>query len=293
MLDWDDLRIFLAAAREPSFVAAGRRLGLDHTTLARRIAQLEEELGARLFDRSPRGISLTDPGLELEAHALRMEEAALAASGIAPEAGERITGTVRLAVPEAFGTYFFTPRIPRFRELHPGIELELVTASRLVSLSKREADIAIGLQRPEHGRLRMVKLSAYRLGVYAARELLRKSGPVDRVEVLQDQPFVSMTEELVDFAELRHLTRSLFERSVFRTSSVVAHMNAVSAGVGFGLLHCFAAASDDRLVRVLEQEVEVERSYWMVMHDDLAQIPRVRAVADFLIEEVRANRALL
>jgi DNA-binding transcriptional LysR family regulator len=289
MLNWDDLRLFLSVARGGSFLAAGRRLGLNHTTLARRVSALEHALGARLFDRSPRGLQPTKAGLALLAHAERVEEEVLAAGRQMEGQDEQVSGMVRLATPEAFGTFFIAPRAHLLHARHPEIALELAPESRTVNLSKREADIAISLHRPDHGRLKAARLVDYRIGLYASEALLARTGKVTSIDQLRSQPFISYIEEMIDLPELRYLDESLAGSCVFRSSSVAAQMEAVASGLGFGLLHCFAVSPHMRVVRVLPEVVEVVRSYWMVMHGDLARVPRIRAVADFVAGEVRAQ----
>lgn len=289
MFDWDDLRIFLAVARSGSFVASGRRLGLNHTTLARRLTALEASLGTRLFDRSPRGVAPTRAGAELIAHAERIEEEVLAAGRRVGRQDDAVSGVVRLATTESFGTHFIAPRVHLLHAAHPGIELELVPQSRTVNLSKREADIAISLARPDTGSLKAARLVDYRIGLYASQAFLSRIGPVESLAALQGQPFVSYIEEMIDLPELRNLDRSLARTCVFRSSSIAAQMEAVASGLGFGLLHRFAISPHMRVVRVLPEAVEVVRSYWMVLHADLARVPRIRAVADFVAEQVRAE----
>jgi DNA-binding transcriptional LysR family regulator len=292
MLDWDNLRLFLSISRTGSFVASARGLGLNHTTLARRLTALEESLGVRLFDRSPRGVQPTRAGIELLAHAERMEGELNAASRSLQGQDTQVSGTVRLATPEAFGTSFVAPRVHLLNAQHPGIELELVPESRAVNLSKREADIAVSLHRPDHGRLRAARLIDYRIGLYASRALLARTGPVASVEDLKGLPFVSYIEEMIDLPELRNLDQSLAERCVFRSSSVSAQMEAVAWGVGGGMLHRFAVTPRMDVERLLPETVEVTRSYWMMFHADLARVPRIRAVADFLSGQVRASAAI-
>ena len=289
MLDWDDLRIFLAVARSGSFVASGRRLGLNHTTLARRLTALERSYGTRLLDRSPRGVQPTKAGLDLIEHAERIEEEVLAAGRRVEGQDGDISGVVRLATPEAFGTYFIAPRVHRLHARHPQVELELAPESRAVNLSKREADIAVSLHRPDHGRLQAARLVDYRIGLFASEDLLARTGPIETLAELRSQPFISYIEEMIDLPELRNLDQSLSRRCVFRSSSVTAQMEAVISGLGFGLLHCFAVNPRMRLVRVLPEVVEVVRSYWMIVHTDLARVPRIRAVADFVAQQARSQ----
>ena len=292
MLDWDDLRIFLIVARSGSFVASGRRLGLNHTTLARRLTALERSCGTRLLDRSPRGVQPTKAGLDLIEHAERIEEEVLAAGRRIEGQDGHVSGVVRLATPEAFGTYFIAPRAHRLHAQHPQIELELAPESRAVNLSKREADIAISLYRPDQGRLQVARLVDYRIGLYASEALLDRVGPITSPSALRGQPFISYIEEMIDLPELRTFDRSMAEHCVFRSSTVAAQMEAVASGLGFGLLHCFAVSPHMRLVRVLPETVEVVRSFWMVLHADLARVPRIRAVADFVAGQVHAEKAI-
>ena len=289
MLNWDDLRLFLAVARSGSFVASGQRLGLNHTTLARRVTALEQSLGTRLFDRSPRGVQPTRAGLELLHHAERVEEEVLPAGRSVEGQDEQVSGVVRLSTTEAFGTSFIAPRVHLLNAQHPAIELELVPESRAVNLSKREADIAVSLHRPDHGRLRATRLVDYRIGLFASEDLLARVGPIETLAELRSQPFISYIEEMIDLPELRNLDQSLARRCVFRSSSVTAQMEAVISGLGFGLLHCFAVSPHMRLVRVLPEVVEVVRSYWMIVHADLARVPRIRAVADFVAQQARSQ----
>src|SRR5262249_21147135 len=158
-LNWDDLRLFLAASRDRSFVAAGRRMQVDQTTVARRLSALEDTVGSPLFQRSPRGITLTEAGVSLVGHAEKIETEIMAASARLEEREGKITGTVRLATPEAFGTFLVAPSALGLHERHPDLQLELVPESRAVSLSSREADVAVALNRPPRGRLVAWKLT--------------------------------------------------------------------------------------------------------------------------------------
>lgn len=151
MLNWDDFRIFLSVHRAGGLVGAARRLGVDHTTVARRLSALEASLGAQLVDRSPRGARLTEAGRALLEHAERIEGEALAAGAEVGAIRAEVAGAVRLATPEAFGTWLVAPNVRRLREAHPALQIELVPEARRVSLTKREADLAVTLARPPQG----------------------------------------------------------------------------------------------------------------------------------------------
>lgn len=287
-MNWDDLRIFVAVARAGGMVGAGGRLGLDHTTVARRVRSLETALGAELVHRSPRGARLTEAGTRLLEYAERIEAEALAAGETVGAAAQRVAGVVRLATPEAFGTWLVAPQAKALHALHPELELELVPTAGPVNLTKREADIAVTLARPAQGRLFAQKLADYRLGLFASRDYLAAAGPIADLKDLRAHPLVWYIDELIDLPELRFLDQvGADARPVFRSTSIAAQQAAVASGLGLGVLHLFAAAQDPRLVQVLPEAVSIQRSYWLVLHADQRRLPRIRAVADFLQGLVR------
>jgi DNA-binding transcriptional LysR family regulator len=274
-------------------LGAAKKLGIDHTTAARRLSALETAVGARLFDRSPRGVEPTTSGLSLLIHAENIERDVIAATTQIAARETEVSGTIRLSTPEAFGTAFVAPALHRLHSRHPRLQVELAPESRTVSLSKREADIAIALRQPPGGRLVARRLVDYRLGLYASRAYLAVKGAVDDVAKLGDHPFVGYIDELIDLPDLRYLEQiAPTARTVFRSSSIAAQQAAVAAGLGMGVLHVFTAEQDDRLVRLMADEIEVIRSYWLIFHADQQRLPRVRAVIDFLDELVRDNRAV-
>lgn len=289
MLNSDELRLFLAVMREGNMLAAARRAGVDHSTVARRITSLETTLGARLFDRSPRGVTPTPAAFALIGHAERIESELLAAAGSVAGRDREVEGVVRLAAPEACASHLIAPHIPLLRTRHPRLMLELASEGRAASLSKREADIAVMLKPPPKGRLVTRKLADFRLGLYASKGYLDRQGMPNIRADLTRHDFVSYIEELAGFPEMIALDQILpGARIAFRSSSSAAQHAAVAAGIGMGVLHVFAAQGDDRLEQILPQETEVWRSYWLVMHADLQRLPRVRATVDFLNDVVRA-----
>lgn len=290
MLDWDNLRLFLTIARESSLVAAAKKLAMDQTTVSRRLSALEEGLGARLFDRSPRGLSPTTAAQDLMRYAERVEAEIMAATTALSGRDTQATGIVRLATPEAFGTFMLAPNAHLLHQEHPALQLELLPESRAVSLARREADIAIVLRQPPRGRLVARRLIDYRLGLYASRAYLDQHGGVKEVSAIAEHPFVWYIDDLIDLPELRFLDQIVTSaRTVFRSSSIAAQQAAVANGLGLGMLHVFAASQDPRLVRLLPDEVELKLSYWMVVHSDFQRLPRVRAVTSFIEKLVRGN----
>ncbi|MDQ4420142.1 LysR family transcriptional regulator [Sphingobium sp. DEHP117] len=288
MLSSDDLRVFLGIIRTGSTVGAARRLGIDHSTVSRRLTALEHQLDIRLFDRSPRGLTATSAAGPLIAHAERIEKELIAAAMSVTGRATAPTGVVRLATPEIFGTWVVAPRMHQFRAQFPGLTLELAPESRSVSLSKREADVAIALRPPPRGRLVVRKMADYNIGLYGAKAYLERHGAVIEVDALREHCFVSYIDELLDYPEMNVLDTAVPGAiSVFRSSSSAAQHAAIAAGLGLGMLHRLAADQDPRLQRILPTEINAERSYWLVMHADLQRDPRVRAVSEFLSEAVR------
>lgn len=283
MFNWDDLRFFLELSRKGRLVSSAQRLHVDHTTVSRRIAALEQAVDARLFDKGPAGYRLTETGLKLLPYAEAMEAQSFAVHREISGKDATLSGTVRLAAPEGLGSDLLAGHFYAFRQQHPGIELELVAGTQRTSLSKREADIAVTLARPESGRLIAWKLADYSLHVYAAPKYLASHPPIRNRDDLAGQEFISYIEDLLQMPELRYLEKVVKEPNiVFKSNNVLAQYNAAVEGVGVALLHDFMAYDDTRLVPVLADDVKVIRSYWLVVHEDLRHIARVDAVCQFL-----------
>ncbi len=291
--EWDDIRIFLAVARTGRLLAAARQLELDHSTVSRRIDQLEAGLAIQLFERGPRGTSLTPGGEQLLTHAEAMEQAAGAIGDLRSLTTGTVSGVVRLACLEAFGQHIIVRNLPRLREHHPDLELELIPGSHGVSLARREADIAIGLNRPRRGRLAAAKLTDYRLGLYASPAYLECHGTPATPADLARHIRIGYIEDLMDFPELRSLDR-LFGGAIspFRSNSILAQEAAARQGIGIALLHGFSVRGAPDLVPVLPDAVSIPRSYWMTTTLDGRKRPHVRAVMDFVREAVADSQML-
>lgn len=291
-LNWDEMRIFLAVARTQRLQIAARQLDLDHSTVSRRIDQLEQALGLRLLDRTPRGTVLTAEGQQLLRHAEAMESAARSAQEMKSLNSGVVSGVVRVASPEAFGLHVIARQMPLLREVYPALELELVPESRPVSLSRNEADIAISFNRPSRGNLVSAKLTDYRLGLFAASAYLDRAGRPETAADLVNHDFVGYIDDLMDFPALRSLGRQMpHGPTVFRSSSIMAQEFAVHAGVGIGLLHGFSLSDNHDLVPVLPDAVAVARSYWITTTTEGRTIPRIRAVTTFIRDIVQRNRS--
>ena len=289
--DWNDLRAFLAVARTGRLTAAAQRLGADHTAVSRRVAALERALKAQLFERSPSGYSLTPDGERLMPQAEAMESLALSAQSAVGGADLSVSGTVRIGAPEGFGSYFLAPRMCRLAEAHPELEVQLVAMARAMSLSKREADMAVVLSPPREGRLLARKLTDYRLGLYGAPAYLDRRPPIRRRADLSGQRFIGYIEELLYAPELDYMRAPDVDITVrLKSSNLIAQLQACLAGAGLCVLPHFIAVREPGLVRVLPENVSMTLSLWLLTHADLKGIARVRTVSDFIVEEVKKAR---
>jgi DNA-binding transcriptional LysR family regulator len=294
MYDWNDLRYFLELSRQGKLVRAATRLQVDHTTVSRRITALEKQLDVRLFDKSPRGYQLTDAGLRLLPLAEEIEARSNRLYQDIAGKDARLSGTVRVSVPEALGSQVIAPRVVEFCREHPGIEIELIAETRRMSLSKREADIAINLARPESGRLIAWKLCDYRLRLYGAESYLSEHSPITCADDLASHAFVSYIDDLIEMPQLRFFESTIKNAHVvFRSSNVSAQFNAILTGTGLGIVHCFMAQSQKSLQMILPDLISVDRSYWLSVHEDLRHVARVDAVCHFLTGILRDNRVLM
>ncbi len=290
-MNWDDIRIFLQVARQGQILGAAKSLGLNHATVARRLTALEESMGSKLVSRRTNGTELTLAGQRLLAHAEAMEAATLSARE-ASQVDSEIAGTVRIGAPDGFGVGFLAGRLAELADRHPGLRLELVPVPRAFSLSRREADIAVTLERPQQGRLVSRKLVDYRLGLFASRSYLTRHGMPESLEALEAHRLVGYVDDLIYSASLDYTDAYLRNwRSSLAVSSALGQIEAVRAGAGIGILHYFMAQRDDELVPVMPQHL-LSRSYWTVMHEDLRKIRRIAMVASFLAEIVQRDGAV-
>ncbi len=294
MFDWDNLRSFLELGRQGKLTNAGKRLSIEPTTVSRHINRLEKELEVHLFNRSPKGYSLTDEGHKLLPYAEDIETKINSIYQSISGTDTVLTGTVRMAVPEGLGIGIISKHIKAFKEQHPAIELELLADTRSRSLSKREADIAITLARPTTGRLVAWKLGEYRLALYASQKYLNNSNEIKSLKDLASHPFISYIDDLIEFPQLKYMQDLLQDVNIiFRSNSLQAQYQAVIDGIGLALLHGFLVAEDRNLDVILPKKIFATREYWMVVHEDLHQLSRVKAVSSFFTDVIKREQGKL
>lgn len=289
-MDWERVRIFLEVARAGQILKASKQLRLNHATVARQLTALEKSLNAKLLERHTSGCTITPAGEALVAAAERAESEFLKVGASIGGATGAIIGTVRVGAPDGLGNYFLADNLGALAARHPGLVIQLVPLPRTFSLSRREADIAITLDRPKQGRLIQSKLTDYSLSVYATETYLSREGQIGSESDLTGRLFVTHVEDFVYSRALDYAStfRNLMLRR-YECGSVVAQMEAVRSGHGIGILHDYAARRYPELRRLLP-EVRFVRSYWLTSHPDTHETRRVQEVRRFITTSVKAAR---
>ncbi len=291
-MDWDNVRVFLAVARSGQFVAAARRLRLDHATVSRRIAALEAALGAKLFDRRTTGARLTSAGERFLATAEEMESAFLHAQAEIGDKDVELTGVVRIGAPDGFSTYYLVAALRELAERHPGIVIQLVPTPQVIPLARREVDIVVVLDKPEAGRFVARKLTDYSLGIYASAAYLKAHKAPRETADLASHRLIGYVEEHA-FSTALDYVRELYDGAPtsFECTSAVTQLEALRAGLGLGVVHDFIARRFKDIARVLPER-RAMRGYWIVTHEDTRGLGRIRAVHDHLVAAVERDRGV-
>lgn len=294
LFNWNDLVFFLELARQSRLAPAARRLRVDHTTVSRRIAELERDLSVKLFDRKPDGFVLTEQGHRLFVIAERIEQETSAVPQAMGSDNATATGRVRVATMEGIGAFFLAERFAELAAQQPGITVELVTERHLISLTKREADIFISFVHPTGPKLAVKKLGSFRLALFASPAYLERRGmPKDRAE-LGSHTYIDYVEDLIAIQPVHWLLDVLDPGNVaFRSSSMHAQQNAVVAGAGIGLLPLFSAKTTSGLVPILIDDVKVYREVFHSVHEDLQFMTRVRSVSRHLAHVFKRDEDFL
>jgi DNA-binding transcriptional LysR family regulator len=267
---WDDLRVFLAVHRLGSHKAAARLLGIDPTTVGRRLAALEAALGARLALRTPDGLRTTPAGAKLVPHAERMEAEALESKRALEGADARLEGWLRVTAADGFIQYVLLPRLEEFRREHPRVFIDLRADHRVLDLSRREADIAIRLVRPKEPALVARRLGEMRSSLFASEAYLTKRGAPRNVAALAGHDFIGFDASLDDLPQMKWLRRIVPEpHFVLRATTTAAQVAACAEGHGIALLPSFVAPREPRLHQLLPRLVGPSRDMWAVTHGDL------------------------
>ena len=280
--EWTDLRFFLELARAGTLSGASRRLQVEHTTVARRIDRLEDQLGATLFDRSREGYQLTELGAALLPHAEAMESAVLSAAEQFNGSAVGVQGVVRLGVPELFAVRVVAPLMVRLLQQHPDLSVDLLVLPRFANLANREADLGVMLDPPSTGRYIITRMATFRMYLYAAPGYLARHKPIRTRADLAGHDFVDYVQDRLASPELNHSSELGFiPRRRLCCTGMPAQIEAASMGMGLIMAPPYAVPDDGRLVPVLS-EFFAERAFWLAAPADLYRLRRVRIVWDML-----------
>ncbi|MFT4012932.1 MAG: LysR family transcriptional regulator [Paracoccus sp. (in: a-proteobacteria)] len=291
-MDWDDLRIFLAVARDESLSSAGRRLGIDASTVGRRVARLEQGLGAKLFAKTPQGYALAPEGERLLPHAEAVETAMTAAAEALSGPGD-LTGQLRIGAPDGCANYLLPQVCRDLCEAHPGLEIQIVALPRVFNLSRREADMAIAVSQPRAGRLVVQRLADYHLHLAAHRDYLMSHPPIAGLADLRGHRMIGYIPDMIFDRELDYLAETGVEWAQLTSNSVSVQMNAVRAGAGLGIVHDFAIPFHPGVERLLTDQIRLTRSFWLIRHQDDRRSQRMNRLADALAQGIRQEVARL
>ncbi|WP_432278734.1 LysR family transcriptional regulator [Nocardia carnea] len=274
----DDLLVLLAVGRSGRFVTAADELGINHTTISRRITALEQTLGGRVLTRVTGGWELTELGKEALAAAEAVESAVKSLAAGA-DGNRTLEGVVRMSATDGFSAYIAAPAAARVRRQHPDISVEIVATTRRASRQRSGLDLEIVVGEPQVRRATATHLADYRLGLYASRGYLRDHPAPAAIDDLARHPLVYFIDSMlqVDDLDLASGFVPAMRESVTSTN-VFVHVEATRAAAGLGLLPCFMADRHPDLVRVLADSVAVTLGYWLVARAETLRRPEVAAV---------------
>lgn len=290
-IDWSDLRFFLAVAKQGSLGGAARELGVNHTTVLRRIAAFEERLGVRLFDRLPSGHALTAGGEALLAAATQVEETITSLERALAGQDLRLTGSLRVTTTDTLAASLMMPIIAGFRMAHSGIDLELAISNAIFSLSRRDADVAVRPAAQPAENLVGRRIGAIAWAVYASAATADRFGESDD---LFSEQWVAGDDNLSAAAAAKWLKeRVRSERIAFRADSFLTLRDASAAGLGLAVLPCYLGDLCNGLRRMGSPLPELQTELWILTHPDLRRTARVRAFMEFAGNALSAQKELI
>jgi DNA-binding transcriptional LysR family regulator len=291
MLDWDDLRFFLAVARTGSLSAAARELRCTQSTVGRRLASLEAGLGVRLLNRTPRGYVVTAGGVNVLDHAKRVEDAALAVERIVAGQDARLEGSVTVACIESVANNILAPCFAALHRDHPEVAIELVPATRHLSLPGRDADISIHQVRPEQHEVVVRRIGSIAFGLYASPDYLERLSVPDFTSGCAGQLVIALPDDLGHLPQVRWLAELTSKaRIVLKTGSYESRFHSALAGDGMACLPRFHADKVPGLSRINETPTPPPvADLWLAAHKDNQNIRRIRAVIQSITDAVSGH----
>jgi DNA-binding transcriptional LysR family regulator len=291
--NWDDLRVFLAVARENSLSGAGKALRVDPATVGRRIKKLEASVQATLFAKSPQGYALTEAGAVLLARAEQAEAAMRAAVAELPEVSDRLHGQIRIGAPDGAANFLLPQICAALAAENPALDIQIVALPRVFNLSRREADMAIGVSAPTAGRLIVQKVTDYKLHLAASTQYLAMHPEIRSVTDLAAHRLVGYIPDMIFDRELDYLAEMGIKRVPLASNSVSVQLNFIRQAGGVGIVHDFALPTTPDVQKILTSEISLSRSFFLIRHEDDRRNARLSRFAERLSSGLRAEVARL
>lgn len=292
MISADDLRVLLEVTRRRRLTEAAKHLQISHTTVSRHITKLEQAVGTRLFDRHIDGWTLTEAGTHLVVHAEAIDAAVRSAQAEISPTGPVLAGRVRIIAPDGFGTYTLLPALGELQRQHTDLVVEVVTANRHASLTPREFDVAVTIERPQTRAVDVGKLTDFTLAFYGSPSYLDSHDRINAIEDLYDHRLIWYVDDALEHSTFNLLYEALPNaQPQIQTNYIAGQIEAASAGLGIALLPTFIGNRRSTLRRLDHVDAKVQRSYWISVPRDLARLPRVRLVLNFL-RKIVADQAV-
>jgi DNA-binding transcriptional LysR family regulator len=290
---WDDMKVFLAVARESSLSGAGRILKMDPATVGRRVQRFETALDTTLFVKSPQGYALSAAGDRLLAHAEAVEQAMRAGREALSGPRETLSGQIRLGAPDGCANYILPQVCAEISKVNPDLDIQIVALPRMINLSRREADMAITVSAPTAGKLLVQKITDYKLHLAASRHYLREHQEINTLEQLKTHKMIGYIPDMIFDRELDYLTDLGVERVQLASSSVSVQVRMAAEGAGLSVMHDFALPSHRVLRKVLKDQVSLTRSFYLVRHPGDQRSERLNRFATALTRGIRDEVARL
>ncbi len=289
-LDWDDLRFFLEVATKGSLSGAAKALRTSHSTVLRRLATLEKQLGARLFKRLPSGYAITDAGEQLRERLAGIAEQIEGAQRQLSGLDKRPSGTIRITSTDTLMHTLLMPLLTQFRKTYPEIQLQIVVNNTFLSLTRREADVAIRPTSRPAENLVGRKVGHIQTALYASKLYWKANAK----KAFDAHPWVVPDDSLAHLAQAKWAGKHVpAERTAVSVDTLLGMVSAVRAGLGIGMLLMLLAERDDQLVRIGEPEPQFDTDVWILTHADLKHVPRIRLFTDFMHERLRKSELLV
>jgi DNA-binding transcriptional LysR family regulator len=290
---WDDIRFFLAICREGSLSAAARNLGVDHSTVGRRLAAFERQLGARLTNRTRNGLLLTPTGRQILSGCENMEAAAQAVQRRAAGQDTLSAGLVSLATTDTLAFQLIIPALAELRASHPELQVNVLVDFRSLDLSRGQADMAVRIPKPVETHLTCRKIGTYGFTLYGSRAYMAQRGRPTRGQGLNRHSLITFLDR-VGISHPPFMGES-FEQSqiVFKSNGTFAQLAAVINGLGIAELPCCIADSSSELERIWPDEPPTPYPIWLVTHEDLRRAAKIRLVSAAIVKEYEERRKSL